>query len=406
MPDVNFTNQMLQTLAGYQRTAPGYYDLYSRYAGPYTDLNNATTQRGLFGSENQPGALAINRGATAYNRAGDIADVSALGRSGYDALLQSNPGLAAALGQANATGAASNAPGSLLSILQNHALDDSTSPVLSALNKQANDALASGGALSPQEERDNLERTRSGFSDRGMVLGNPALGAELLNRDALRRQRLQAAQTLAGNVENLNQASLGGRRQFALGVQGAVGQNQSQLGSLASLNAGIYDPYQTTIGRGSSGLAGLGSGGSNTSATGSGFNLQSLFNPAAGSDAYGFQANANAAQNIANQNRNTAIYTGLINAGGSVLGGLISDERLKENITTIGEAPLGNDESKRTRVIEWNYRTDPNKVRYRGRSAQDMEKIAPHAVITDPITGLKAVNYGAIGERMTVAGCN
>lgn len=415
MPDlsVNPTDFMQQLLKGYQKTAGGLYNLNAAYLPLYTNLNLQGQQQGQFGTIDpttgqliQPGTLQMGRAGNTYTRTGDVSDVQTLGRSGYDALLQSNPGLASALRYANASGAASSAPNSLLSILSAHALDDSASPLLKSLQSDAQRTLAAGGKLTPEQERDISEQTGSLFSQRGMPLGNAAIGAELLNRDKYSQERLAAARQYASGVEGLGQQQVQGARGFALGVQGANSQNQTLLNQLTSLNQNVYDPFQTITGRGSSAIAGIGGGGGNPSAAGGGFNVPTIFNPNF-NDAFSTAANANFSQDIADQNRTNA----LIGAGGNLLGaalqgylsGGFSDERLKKKIKTVAKKPIAGGSGKPVRVIEWEYKTDPAGRRYRGRSAQDVERERPDAVVTEPLSGLKAINYRRLGETMTLA---
>lgn len=53
--------------------------------------------------------------------------------------------------------------------------------------------LQSGGALTPEQNRDVTQATRAGFAARGNVVGNQALGTELLNRDLYRQERFGTA---------------------------------------------------------------------------------------------------------------------------------------------------------------------------------------------------------------------
>lgn len=84
------------------------------------------------------------------------------------------------------------------------------SPLLKELNAQALSQLQAGGKLTPEQERDVAQATRATFAARGNVIGNQAIGAELLNRDVFSRQRLQEAQQLAAGVQNLDLTSLAG----------------------------------------------------------------------------------------------------------------------------------------------------------------------------------------------------
>jgi hypothetical protein len=286
VPQTNYKQQLQQTFKGLKSTAGGFFDLNAQYAPKYTDLNLQTMARTLFGSPNAPGQLPVSAAANTYMRGADIADIQRYGRAGYDALMQSNPGLAQSLGNANQQGAGVFAPGGLMSNLQN----------------TAQQQLQLGGQLSPQELTQINQATRSGFSDRGMLMGNQALGAELLGRDAAMQQRL------------------GQRLGWAQGVEGLAGQNRQYLSQLAQLNAGVYDPSQQVISRGGTALGGLtAGGGSPLMGT---VQTQNLFNPQQGQDAFNTNVNAQGGAAIANANAQSGQQNALIGAGASIVGGL------------------------------------------------------------------------------------
>jgi hypothetical protein len=286
----NYTKQLQQTLKGYQSTAGGFFNLSNQFAGPYTDLNLRTLAQTLFGSANAPGELPTLSTALTYTRGNDIADVGAMGPVAYAALLRSNPGLAMSLMEANRQGQQIFAPNSLMSRLQGI----------------ASEQLGLGGSMSPEELNIIDQGTRVGTADRGIVGTMPALGAELLNRDQYAQQRL------------------GQRIGFATNIEGLANQDRSYLNSLASLNAGLFDPFQTVTGRGSSSLAGmLGGGGVNPLSLMGTLNTTQLFNPNAGADAYNTNLNAQASAKIANANASSGMTGSLIGAGGAIAGGLL-----------------------------------------------------------------------------------
>lgn len=69
-------------------------------------------------------------------------------------------------------------------------------------------------------------------------------------------------------------------------------------------------------------------------------------------------------------------------------GDLYSDRRLKTNITRIGKLDSG--------LPVYQFRYKGSALPQIGVMAQDVEKVAPHAVRRDPQTGFKRVNYGAV----------
>lgn len=361
---INLAQQLKQTLKGYQETGQGFFDLNKQFSPQYTDLNLQTLAQTLFGSKNAPGELQTGTAANTYSRGADIADIYRYGPAGYDALMRANPGLAQSLGNANAQGAATFAPGSLMTNLQD----------------TAKSQLALGGSLSPQEQNALAESTREGFADRGMLMGNQALGAELLNRDAAMQQRL------------------GQRIQWAQGVEGQAGQDRSYLNSLASLNAGVYDPAQLVLGRGGSALASLGGSGGNgvgTAALMGTLQSQNLFNPQGGANVFAQNAQNQNQAAIANANSQAATNSGYLQAGASLLGTAIgalafSDPRTKTKVRLLGKGSAG------TKIHSFEYRDQPGR-KFIGAMADEVEEARPEAVKRGPL-GLKLLDYDEIPD--------
>ena len=97
-PQRNITQEMLQTLAGYKATTPGYVGLQQTYNPQFDILGLQSSARKLEGVKGQaPGTIALNTAA----RKADISDVSKLGPSATKAYLASKPGLSAALSAVN-----------------------------------------------------------------------------------------------------------------------------------------------------------------------------------------------------------------------------------------------------------------------------------------------------------------
>jgi len=91
------------------------------------------------------------------------------------------------------------------------------------------------------------------------------------------------------------------------------------------------------------------------------------------------------------------------------LGQAASDESLKHNFLHITSA------SALSKVMEmkgmyFTFKNDPENKRKLGFIAQDMEKVVPEAVFTNPVDGLKGINYAeltavlaeAIKEQQTI----
>jgi len=353
IPKVNLSQELQQTLTGLAKTAPGFLTLNQMFAGPYTDLNLSTLERTLFGTPTQTGELPIESAAATFQRASDVADVAALGPAGYQALLASNPGLAATLGAADVQGASMFAPGSLLGTLTGTAQSE----------------LALGGMPSAQELTLADQASRAGAAQRGLFNQPRSLASEILNRDQFYNQRLGQRLGWAGQVAGLQQS----------GIQG--------LGQLASINAGVFNPYQDVLGR--SPLLG-----SNVSPLGlmGTANTASLFSPTMGQDIFSTNFNAQSAQRIANANTAAGVQAGALTGLGAVLGGAISysDKRLKRRFKKLGETPEG------IPFGSFEYKGIPGRT-FVGATAQDIEKVHPEAVVTLPLTGIKMVDTWAAG---------
>jgi hypothetical protein len=114
------------------------------------------------------------------------------------------------------------------------------------LQRQATSELALGRSLSPEQERQATQQARAGMAARGLGVGNSALAAEILNRDAYASQREADRRNFAGSTNQM----LVGNRQNRIGQVGTIlGQsantrmNQANLrSSLAGANITI-DPY-------------------------------------------------------------------------------------------------------------------------------------------------------------------
>jgi len=247
------------------------------FSDPYAGANTPSQTPGY-----HPGTVALTTAANTAQRGADIGDVAAFGPAATAAFLKANPFLASGLTN-------------LLTRTQD-------SPILQTLNRNAMDALAANGALSPQEERAATQQARESLAAKGLLTSTPAAVAEVLNRDALTRQRQSAAQ------------------QFASGVQG-LNQNQSDLVGRAAqiFSTTLSDPFQAILGRPSGSGAG---GGGYPQQIGTGARLFDPMNAYA-SDLYNTNYNSQAATNIANANAQAAGNNAAIGAGGSIIASLL-----------------------------------------------------------------------------------
>ncbi len=329
------------------------------------------------GPQYHPGVLGLNTTA-----------LGAYGPAATQALLQSNPYLFDALNLQNNAAFNAATPTALQGQLNQNAFG--RSPILSQLNQQAQDQLALNGQLSPQQQHDLGQLTSSMLAPG--TQGPQSLVAQLFARDAATQKHMQAAQAFGSNVEGLNQT----QNQFGLNVQQG---NLAQQGLAGSLAQGAASTASSALTNPILQILGLGSLNSNANPGQSIQDQSSLFNPfmQAGLDIAGANFNAQNAQNIADQNSDSALTSGLLSLGGSVVGGFLSDERIKSSIKTVGKSPSG------IPIKEFIYKTDPYKRKWKGAMAQDVKKFNPYAVHTDPMTGMKSVDYSQIDVQMEAA---
>ena len=176
-----------------------------------------------------------------------------------------------------------------------------------------NPILQSGGALTPEQARNVDQQTRAAFAARGNVVGNQALGGELLNRDAARQSRYNQALTQSEGATGLlstltgQQGGLSGLLSQIIGQQaGITGMKGSLTGALQDVTGKAINPALQT----------------EQTATGT---FATLLNPllSYGSDLFSSNQNASAAQNIAGGNKSSGLIGGGIGAIGSILGAVL-----------------------------------------------------------------------------------
>lgn len=85
------------------------------------------------------------------------------------------------------------------------------------LQRQAEEELALGRSLTPEQMRDATQSARAAFAARGLGTSAGSSAAEILNRDAYGQQRLDARRGFAAGVNQMDLA----RRQRRLGLAGA-----------------------------------------------------------------------------------------------------------------------------------------------------------------------------------------
>ncbi len=298
-----------------------------------------------------PGVLDLN--TTGLDAYGGLANL---------ALMRTNPALADAL-----------------SVQNQNLFNAGNSPVLDQLNNQALGELQSGGQLTPEQLRQTSQGALSNLPA-GLLNSPQSMAAQLLNRDQFANSRLQQAQQFASGVQGLNTQQ-----------SGLLGNLASQAGGLAS--SAITNPILQILG--------LGNLNTNANPSTSIGDQSSLFNPFQqyGNSVADYNANAGANSAVANANAsaatNSGIYSLIGSIGGALLGGSgygASDKRLKTDIEDTG---LKTKEG--IKVKTFRYKTDNKKTKRLGVIAQDVEKFNPNLVKTDALSGIKLVNYGALG---------
>ena len=367
------------------RYAPQYLDLEQQYGPRYNQLNVRNLAEGAMGftdpttGEYVPGQLELSRFGTDQQRRDDIAAVEELGGRAVDAQLESNPWLRRSLDTLNTHAETGLEPWWY------------SNPLLTRMNADAQAAIESGGELSAEEQRNIDQDTLRLFAQRGNMQGNQAMGRQLLNRDAARRARVAAAQSLATGVEGLNQ----GAADISLRN---LGMRQGFASDVARINASsLADPFSAVVSR-----PGVTAGSLSPVA-----GTRQFQQP--GNDYYQdlFNTNVNWRGNIgiAQANSEAATRQAIATVAGGAMA--MSDERLKENIVRIGTSPMG------FPIVAFNYNSQaaeayglPTDVRFFGTLAQAVEKILPMAVHTRAM-GFKAVDYELIDvvfKRVTEAG--
>jgi hypothetical protein len=118
---------------------------------------------------------------------------------------------------------------------------------VSALQAQqqqiAGGLLADGGNLSAQDVRNVQQDTRGAFAARGLFDSNQAIGAEVMNTDAARRQRLTQNLGIAQGVDAAGQQQIMQGRNYAMGVQNQ-GQQLSQFNAGQGNQVGMFNVGQ------------------------------------------------------------------------------------------------------------------------------------------------------------------
>lgn len=368
IPQRNISREMDQIFAAQQKWADPWYQLEQKYGPLYArgELRKLGEQTLGFdeGGVHVPGTLELGRTASQFQREADLTDVERLGGRAIDAQLNANPWLRRSL--------------NLMSENQ------TPSRILATLNMQAENDLASGGMLSPDADRDIRETSRSVWAEKGLGHTDQAAISELFNRENVRAGRVAGARKFAGDVEGLNQT-----------MRDYLGRTTQIAG------ASLADPYAAILAR----TGGAGGGGASLTPMGPGERVFNPFNPYF-QDYFSSNQNAAATEAVANAQAEAATRAAIA----SIAGGFISDIRAKEKIVEIGTIWIRRPVTGWHRVphYEFEYRAGCvpkglRAARYTGVMADDVEEIRPDAIVIDPHSGFKMVNYDLLGIEMKEA---
>lgn len=175
-----------------------------------------------------PKFTKAERLATSQQRAGDLSDLGKYG-AGYAHLLGDlSPSYKTLDSLSNTLNENLIDQKDLLAKINREALAAGHSQIRDTLDKQALDELALGRSVSGEQERAAHQAARAAWSARGLAHSNGAVGAEILNRDAVasERERMRrafaAGQWQLGDTEDLH------NRQFMLD---AVREQNSTTGT-------------------------------------------------------------------------------------------------------------------------------------------------------------------------------
>lgn len=286
------------------------------------ELEDIRSRRAL---ELYPKLSEAEMDATSAKRQRDLSDLQTIGPGLRDALGAVSPlwqeGQEASRDQL----AHVNKQSALSAQMNRQALRANRSPLRKMLTRDATRDLALGRSLSAEQIREVTQATRESFSDRGMALGNPAIGTELLNRDAYGTQRQADRRAFAGTALQLGMAEDAQNRGFKMGVEGL---NQQRIDSARNYTTQATQLGQSTLGP-VLGMFGtrspvdvsqpVGYFTSGQPIMGEGYkNLGPMLNY--GSDLYNTNYNAQAAANLNSANGTSGLISGGIGAVGAVAG--------------------------------------------------------------------------------------
>jgi hypothetical protein len=256
LPTANATTrQYLGMLSGLASGAPIMYGLESQYQPKYTALELQNLNTALMGTQATPGLLSMYTqgimpaltqaqiAATTAQRGANLANLAGMGPGAVQAYQAANPTQAALIGQ---------------------------------LQNQAQQGLAAGTGLTPQQLRYAQQMTRMGQAARGLGWGPSDVFQETLAGTQLGNQLLQQRQAFAQGIAPLGETQTANALNILGGQSAVPGAAQTFLGG-------------SRIGGG-----------------------PQLITPAMSSDLFGTSFNALAGQNWANTNAANAFQASML----------------------------------------------------------------------------------------------
>lgn len=169
--------QMQSTLKAQAKIAPQLLALERQYGPQFTALNLQGLQGALFGTGGQQGYLGTLQQLAPEYRKMEAEDTAALRAEEIKQLGQFAP-----------------------QYVQTYRQAAGTQGLLSGLQQQAEQELAAGASLTPEEQRQSQQATRAAFAGRGLGLTNRAIGSEILSQYGLGQERLQQRRQFAGQT--------------------------------------------------------------------------------------------------------------------------------------------------------------------------------------------------------------
>jgi hypothetical protein len=313
------SEEYLQMLADYE-TQAGQRQLMQ-------DYDRAQMALGLL-----PQITAAERQATKLQRRGDLNDFRRFSGPFGSALENAAPEWGAAK---DALGREIGSVGDRTALdyrLNMDALGAGPSALRTELEQQALDDLRLGRALSPDALRDVTQATREGFADRGMINSNPAMFAEVLNRDRYAGARQGERRQFASGVQQLGVGEDAANRGFQTSVQGMnearLANQRGFLTNATQVSQGTLQPLMNFFQRSAVPVTAGAAISSGPSIIGSGSQAMSpllnyssnLFggNFDAAQGLYSMNFNANQANRIAAANNTAALLGAGIGAAGQI----------------------------------------------------------------------------------------